>query len=67
MTESTSYETISLYMMPNVRNAMQAVGENERAVTEIRLRSGRAVSYIFPDRIKYLTKNGKLVDNYKNS
>ena len=67
MTKSTSYETISLYMMPHVRNAMQAVGENERAVTEIRLRSGRAVSYIFPDRIKYLTKNGKLVDNYQNS
>lgn len=66
MPESTSYETISLYMGSEVRNAMCAVSENERAITEVRLRSGRAVSFIFPDRIKYLTKSGKLIDNYQN-
>ena len=66
MTKSTSYEIISSYMMPDIRNAMLAVAENAKTVTEIRLRSGRAVSFIFPDRIKYLTKTGKLVDNYQN-
>lgn len=64
MPECTSYETISLYMGSEVRNAMCAVAENERTVTEIRLRSGRAVSFIFSDRIKYLTKSGRLIDNY---
>lgn len=66
MTESTSYEVISSYMTPEIRNAMSAVAESERAVTEIRLRSGRAVSFVFPDRIKYLTRNGKLINNYQN-
>ncbi|MCM1506829.1 MAG: Flp pilus assembly complex ATPase component TadA [Ruminococcus flavefaciens] len=67
MTDSTSYETILSYMIPNVRNAMQRVPENERKATEIRLRSGRAISYIFSDRIKYLTYNGQLTENYLNS
>lgn len=66
MTESTSYEIISSYMIPEIRTAMTAVSEIGKTATEIRLRSGRAVSYIFPDRIKYLTRNGKLTGDYNN-
>lgn len=66
MTDSTSYEIISSYMTQTVRNAMHNVAENERTATEIRLRSGRAVSYIFPDRIKYLTRNGQLTESFRN-
>ncbi len=67
MTDSTSYEIISSYMTPNIRNAMNHVSEKERTATEIRLRCGRAVSYIFPDRIKYLTRSGQLVESFHNS
>lgn len=66
MTDSTSYEIISSYMTTNVRNAMYHVSENERTATEIRLRSGRAVTYIFLDRIKYLTRYGQLTENFRN-
>lgn len=67
MTDSTSYEIISSYMPSTVRNAMHNVAVNERTATEIRLRSGRAVSYIFPDRIMYLTRSGQLTRNFRNS
>lgn len=66
MTDSTSYEIISSYMPPTVRNVMHNVTSDDRNATEIRLRSGRAVSYIFPDRIKYLTRNGQLTENFRN-
>ncbi|MDE6427102.1 MAG: Flp pilus assembly complex ATPase component TadA [Ruminococcus sp.] len=66
MTESTSYEIISSYMMPEIRAAMSAVSADGKNATEIRLRSGRAVSFIFPDRIKYLTRSGKLTGDYNS-
>ncbi|MDE6035964.1 MAG: Flp pilus assembly complex ATPase component TadA [Ruminococcus sp.] len=66
MTESTSYEIITSYMIPEIRTAMSAVAVTGRSATEIRLRSGRAVTYIFPDRIKFLTRNGKLTGDYDN-
>ncbi len=67
MTDSTSYEIISSYVTESVRTAMQAVNADEKKATEIRLRCERAVSYVYPDKIKYLTKNGKLTDNYSDS
>ncbi|MDE6834672.1 MAG: Flp pilus assembly complex ATPase component TadA [Ruminococcus sp.] len=66
MTESTSYEIISSYMIPEIRTAMKLVSESGKTATEIRLRSGRAISYVFPDRIKYLTSTGKLISDYNN-
>ncbi|MDE6502208.1 MAG: hypothetical protein K2L10_09005 [Ruminococcus sp.] len=66
MTDSTSYEIILSYMPLTVRNAMYRVSEKDRTATEIRLRCGRAVSYIFPDRIKYLTRNGQLTESFRN-
>ncbi|MDE6102807.1 MAG: Flp pilus assembly complex ATPase component TadA [Ruminococcus sp.] len=67
MTDSTSYEIISSYVTESVRTAMQSVNHDERNATEIRLRCRRAVSYIYPDKIKYLTKNGRLTDKYYDS
>lgn len=64
--DSKSYEIISSYMSPIVRNAMASVSECDRTATEIRLRSGRAVSFIFPDKIKYLTGKGQLTKNFNN-
>ncbi len=67
MTDSTSYEIISSYVTEPVRTAMRSVNFNERKATEIRLRCERAVSYIYPNKIKYLTRNGRLTENYHDS
>lgn len=67
MTDGTSYEIILSYVTETVRTAMQSVNVNERKATEIRLRCERPVSYVYPNKIKYLTKNGRLTDNYNDS
>lgn len=59
MKECTSYEIISEYMPISVRKAMARVSEREKErISEIRLYSGRAPIYVYPDKIKYLTQNG---------
>ncbi len=59
MKECTSYEIISEYMPAAVRKAMARVSEREKEhISEIRLYSGRAPIYVYPDKIKYLTENG---------
>lgn len=59
MKECTSYEIISEYMPTTVRKAMARVSEREKErISEIRLYSGRAPIYVYPDKIKYLTQNG---------
>lgn len=66
MMDSTSYKIISSYMPQNIRDSMGYMNENDFLATEIRLRSGRAVSFIFPDKIRYLAENGKLTKNFDN-
>ncbi len=59
MKECTSYEIISEYMPATVRKAMGRITEREKEhISEIRLYSGRAPIYVYPDKIKYLTENG---------
>lgn len=59
MKECTSYEIISEYMPAAVRKAMARVSEREKErISEIRLYSGRAPIYVYPDKIKFLTENG---------
>ncbi len=59
MKECTSYEIISEYMPTAVRKAMARISEREKErISEIRLYSGRAPIYVYPDKIKYLTENG---------
>lgn len=61
MSERTSYEIISTYMTQQIREAMLRVPVNKREeLTEVRLRSGRPVSFVFVGAIKFLTKSGGL-------
>ncbi len=57
---STSYEVISQYMTERLRTAMLLVPNDMRSgVTEVRLRSGRPITYIYPDLVRYLSGSGK--------
>lgn len=59
MQESTSLAVISRYMTDNIRTAMKKC-VNINNLTEIRLRSGRAVSLVYPDGNKFLTRSGNV-------
>ena len=59
MQESTSLAVISRYMTENIRAAMKKC-VNTNNLTEIRLRSGRAVSFVYPDGNKFLTHSGNV-------
>lgn len=67
MTNCTSYETISDYVTEKIRTAMLSVRPMLRErLSEIRIRSGRAVSFVYPDSTKFLTDNGALINDYMN-
>lgn len=64
MEKRTSYEVISSYVTAPIRSAMLKVKEEKRIrLSEIRIRSGRAVSFVYPDSIWFLTSSGELVKN----
>lgn len=66
MQECTSYEIITDYMPEKIRLAMMNINRNERGnLSEIRLFSGRAVAFIYPDKIMYLTDCG-LTASFRN-
>lgn len=68
MNGRTSYETISSYATPEIRRAMSLTAlEDRRDLSEIRIRSGRAVSFVYPGRIMFLTESGRLTANHRNS
>jgi len=60
----TSYEIIARYVPEPVRTAL--LKADSRNVTEIRFRSGRAVTFVYPDRIKFLSDSGRLYDSPEN-
>lgn len=65
MEKRTSYEIISSYVTAPIRLAMLKVKEEKRIrLSEIRIRSGRAVSFVYPDSIWFLTSGGDLVKNH---
>lgn len=67
MQECTSYRVIADYLPEKIRNAMLKVSQNQQEkISEIRLFSGRAIAYIYPDKIAYLTTNG-LTASFRNS
>lgn len=67
MSERTSYEIISTYATHQMREAMLRVPVNKRAeLTEVRLRSGRPVSFVFVGGIKFLTRSGGLTSIPEN-
>lgn len=68
MSGSTSYEIISTYAAHPIREAMLRVSiEKRSALTEVRLRSGRPVSFVCVGGIKFLTKHGELTSIPENS
>ncbi|MCM1133094.1 MAG: Flp pilus assembly complex ATPase component TadA [Ruminococcus flavefaciens] len=67
MQECTSYKIIADYLPEKIRRAMLNVGRNEQEkISEIRLFSGRAVAYIYPDKVLYLTACG-LTASFRNT
>ncbi len=64
MQRCTSYEVVAGHVPERVRSAMMKVDRaGVEKLSEVRLRSGRAVSYVFPEKIKFLTVRGQLTDN----
>lgn len=66
MEQNDPYSLISGYMTSDIRSSMLAVGRDKLSrLTEIRLYAGRGAAFIFPDRIRFLTADGRLVsDSY---
>lgn len=66
MSECTSYRIIADYLPEKIRRAMMNINKNEcENISEIRLFSGRAVAFIYPDKVAYLTTVG-LTANFRN-
>lgn len=67
MQECTSYKIIADYLPEKIRRAMGNISRNEQEkLSEIRLFGGRAVAYIYPDKIAYLTDSG-LTASFRNT
>lgn len=67
MQECTSYKIIADYLPEKIRRAMWNISRNEqKKLSEIRLFGGRAVAYIYPDKIAYLTDSG-LTASFRNT
>lgn len=67
MNGRTSYEIILSYVTPEIRRAMRLVStEQQRDLSEIRIRSGRAVSFVYPGRIMFLKEDGGLTADHRN-
>ena len=61
MENSTSYEIVRSYVTPLIRQAMELVSLADREkLSEVRIRSGQAVSFVYPDKIAFLTRTGKI-------
>lgn len=68
MSERTSYEIISTYVTSPIRKSMLNVPiEKRNALSEIRIRSGRPVTFIYRGYIKFLMKNGELTSYSDNA
>lgn len=68
MNGRTSYEVIMQYVSPSVRGAMSKVNISDRArLSEIRLRSKRAVSFVYPDKLLFLRSDGTLTKAYSDT
>lgn len=61
MKAEDTYGLICGYIVPELRAAMKKVPEEHlRSLTEIRLYSRRRAAYIYPDKVRYLTNDGRL-------
>lgn len=65
MNDSTSYRTVLNYLPEKMRELMSALQESElQGLTEVRIRAGGPVFYVYPRCIRYLQKNGGLSPKY---
>ena len=65
MNDSTSYKTVLSYLPEKIRGLMSALNERELScLTEIRMRAGGPVYMVYPDRIRFLQKDGSLSEKY---
>ena len=61
MDERTSFDIIRDHICGGVRAVMQLVQEGAKTnLCEIRLRAGRPVCFVYPDRTPFLTRDGRL-------
>lgn len=68
MSGCTSYEIISTYVTHPIREAMlRVLTEKRNGLTEVRLRSGRPVTFVYVRGIKFLTKYGELTSIPENT
>lgn len=66
--EVESYDIVSSYMVRHVKEAMQRVSPEERKnLSEVRLRSGQALSFVYPGRNVFLCQDGRLSDSPGNN
>ena len=67
MNERTSYDVIINYLPAYAARAMRMVKTEQRErLSEVRIRSGRALSFVYPDKIKFLTFNGSLTNDHED-
>ncbi len=61
MNNSTSYEIIASYLPKHISEALRKIPAADREnLSEVRLRRGRPVSLVYPDKSLFLAKNGTL-------
>jgi stage III sporulation protein AA len=65
MNESTSFRAVLSYLPEKMRGLMSGLQEKElEFLTEVRLRAGGPVYFVYPNKVRYLQKNGGLSAKY---
>ena len=54
-------------MPPDIRRVMKQAEEYAENLSEIRFRTGRAVSFVYPGKIMFLANDGSLITDYQNN
>ena len=68
MNGSTSYETAAGYFPEGLRRLLSGIRYDElKGLTEIRMRAGGPVYFVFPGRISYLLDNGSISPKYQDN
>lgn len=68
MNGRTSYEIILNYVTPDIRRAMVLLPPDKtNDLSEIRIRSCRPVSFVYPGKILFLTASGRLVADHRDT
>ncbi len=67
MKKRTSFDVITAYLPERIRRVMRYVkSEVLSSISEIRLRSERPVSFVYPTECRFLTSDGQLTLNHNN-